>query len=131
MLYSFLILNCPFASAMKNHLSQSVFALSVSLTSGNELFPVLSDISHYDISIHSVTIYLPHYTHLNRPVSLQSLYNYDEILIRADLTCADMPMLSNVYSRWQQVQRMPGEETFLRVVCISIGRTCPIRLLGF
>ncbi len=79
---------------------------------------------------HWITVYLQPYSNLNRAVSLKSWCNYDEILIRADLTCADMPMLWNVYSRWQQVQRMPGEETFFKAACISIGRTSTFRL-GF
>lgn len=46
-----------------------------------------------DISIHSITAYVQHHTNLNRAFSLLSCYNYDEILIRGDLTYADMPTL--------------------------------------
>lgn len=46
--------------------------------------------------------------------------------MRAEATCSDMPTLSNVYWRCQQVQRILGEGTFLS---ISIGETCPTNLL--
>lgn len=56
-------------------------------------FPEFSFANYFqlDISMNSVTLNLQHDTDLNRGYTPLSWYDYDEMLIRRDLTCADTP----------------------------------------
>lgn len=63
-----------------------------------------------------------HLLSTNRGSGLLSKWHYDEILISGDLTYADMPMLRNVYSRWQKVQGCWRRDFFF-LLRASLGRT--------